>query len=308
MVEEASALNEAVEQSDPPASSTADTPADSGGQGATPTAAQGDATDVLALLDDLEDGQAQTTDRTGNNAPLTAEEHARMAELLGDAQPTRTGKSRAQQYAPPPVATAEMAQNYEFPPVAASEMAQHSTLGREIDDLLTHIQTQIEAVIAEHDLLSKKLTLTKARVRELESGQPGGEGSALTQIERNENAEYLRSEMTELSQRQEGLTAQLHKLLGPFETANMAPAAPGADLLRARETLGNLQKKLSSRAETFMNDDAWEISAPTQRMDQTAAPATAHEKVLHQSSKQQEAVKILRELQSRLRPLTGLDL
>lgn len=308
MAAEASGLNEAVEQGDVTEPATVGMPADSSTEDAAPAAAPEDAADILAVIDDLEAGQAPTPDPTPNNAPLTAEEHARMAELLGDPKPPYNSKPRAQSYDPPPAPAAEMTQHHDPSLLAETEICQPSTLGREIDDLLTNIQTQIEAVVAEHDLLSKKLTLAKARVRELERGRPSSPGSALTQAEGNEKAEHLRTEIAELSQRQEALAGQLQRLLGPFETANMAPAEPGADLRQARETLGNLQKKLSSRAETFLNDDAWNISAPAQPMQPTAAPAIAPEPALYHSANQQEAVRILREIQSRLKPLPELGL
>jgi len=318
-------LNEPAEHSDLLEQQVADVTDSNGSKSDTPTAAQKDAADILAILDSF--GAKQTiTDQLPKDAPLTAEEQDKLADLLGDTKLKSDTENKDEQT---DLLQVEVTENHGDLDKAKSKTsfakqeqnkpgalltetrsqvevvtAEHDTLGREIDGLLTNIQTQLEAVIVEHDTLSKELVLTRARVKELENNHPCNKTEKPNRAHENEDVEHFGSELTKITKWYKNLAVQVQKLLKLAENYNAERETLEADLTQAHETIRNLHKKVQPLQEKLEDYDNIVTVLHTQFVDQTAMRTTIHEKLLHEVSQRRKAEQMLRKIKSSFAPLT----
>jgi len=318
-------LNKPAEHSDLLEQQVADVTENNGSKSDTPTAAHKDAADILTILDSF-GAQQPITDQLPKDALLTAEEQDKLASLLGDTKPKDDTENKGKQAG---LLQVEVTENHgdldkvksktSFTEQEQNKLgglltktqsqfevvtAEHETLGKEIDGLLTNIQTQLEAVIVEHDTLSKELVLTRARVKELENNQPDNKAEKPNPTRKNEDIEHLRSELTKITKWHKNLTVQVQKLLKLAENSNVERETLEADLTQAHETICNLHKKVQPLQEKLEDYDSMVTDLCTQLVDQTAMLTTTHEKLLNEVSQRRKAEQMLREIKSRLTPLT----
>jgi chromosome segregation ATPase len=319
-------LNKPAEHSDLLEQQVADGTENNGSKSDTSAAAgYQDAADILAILDGF-GAQQPTADQLSKDAPLTAEEQDKLADLLGDTKPKNDTENKGKQA---DLLQEEVTENHgdldkvkSKTSFAKQEQNKHSglltktqpqfkvvtaeqeTLGKEIDGLLTNIQSQLEAVTAGHDTLSKELVLTRARVKELENNQPDNKAEKPNRTRENEDIEHLRSELTKITEWHKKLTVQVQKLLKLVENSDAERETLEEDLTQAHETICNLQKKVQPLQEKLEDYDNMVTDLRTQLMDQTAMLTTSHEKLQHEVSQRRKAAQMLRKIKSRLTPLT----
>ena len=298
-------LNKPAEHSDLLERQVADVTENNGIKSDTPTAAYKDAADILTILDSFGEQQPITA-QLPKDAPLTAEEQDKLADLLGDGdtKPKNDIENKGKQ------ADAKQEQNKlgglltETRSQCEVVTAEHDTLGKEIDGLLTNIQTQLEAVIVEHDTLGKELVLTRAHVKELENKQPDNKASKTDWTRKNEDIEHLRSELTEITKWHESLTVQVQKLLKLAENSDAERETLEDDLTQAHETICDLQKQVHPLQEKLEDYDNMVTDLRAQLVDQTAKLTTTHEKLQREVSQRRRAEQMLRKIKSRFAPLT----
>ena len=297
----------------------------SGGKSDTPVAAHKDAADILSMLDTFE-AQQPATDRLPKDVPLTAEEQDKLAHLLGGTKPNNDTESSQKQADPLQVEVTEnngdlekvrsktfVAEQEQNKPGALLTGTQpqfeavtvdHETLGKEIDGLLTNIQTLLETVIVEHETLSRELVLTRACVKELENNPPDNKAEEPNRTSENEDIERLRLELTKITKWHKSLIAQVQKLLKLAENSHAESETLEADLIRAHETICDLKKKVIPLQEKVEDYDNMMTDLRTKLVDQTAMLTTIHEKLQHEVSQRRKAEQMLRNIKSRLAPLT----
>jgi len=290
-------LNKPAEHSDLPEQQVADVTENNGSKSDTPTAAQKDAADILTILDSF-GAQQPITDQLPKDAPLTAEEQDKLADLLGDTKPKNDTENKEKQA---DILQVEATENH---PQFEVVTAEHDTLGKEIDGLLTNIQTQLETVIVEHDTLSKELVLTRARVKELENNQPDNKAEKTDWTRKNEDIEHLRSKLTKITIWHESLATQVQKLLKLAENSDAERETLEEDLTQAHETICNLQKQVQPLQEKLEENDNMVTDLSTQFVEQTAMLTTTHEKLQQEVSQRRKAEQMLRKIKSRFAPLT----
>ena len=318
-------LNKPAEHSDLLEQQVADVTENDCSKSDTPTASQKDAADILTILDSF-GAQQPITDQLPKDAPLTAEEQDKLADLLGDTKPKNDTENKGKQAdllqveatenhgdlgkVKSKTSFAKQEQNKlgglltETRPQFEVVTAEHDTLGKEIDGLLTNIQTQLEAVIVEHDTLSTELVLTRAHVKELENNQPDNKAEKPNRTCENEDIEHLRSELTKITKWHESLAAQVQKLLKLAENSDAERETLEEDLTQAHETICNLQKKVQPLQEKLEDYDNMVTDLRTQLVYQTAMLTTTHEKLQHEVSQRRKAEQMLRKIKSRFAPLT----
>jgi chromosome segregation ATPase len=317
---EETTLNKPAGHSDLLEQQVADAADNNGSKSDTPTAAQKDAADILAILGSF-GAQQPTTDQLSKDAPLTAEEQDKLADLLGDTELKSDTENKGEQTDLLQVGVTEnrgdldkVRSKTSFAKQEQNKLgglltekrsqsevvtAEHSTLGKEIDGLLTNIQTQLEAVIVEHDTLSKELVLTRARVKELENNQPDNITEKENRTRNNEDIEHLRSKLTKITTWHESLATQVQKLLKLAENSDVEREILEADLTQAHETICNLNKKVQPLQEKLEDYDNMVTDLRSQFLDQTTMLTTAHEKLQHEVSQRREAEQMLRRIKSR---------
>jgi chromosome segregation ATPase len=317
--------NKPAEHSDLPEHQVADVTENNGSKSDTPTAAQKDAADILTILDSF-GAQQPATEQLPKDAPLTAQEQDKLADLLGDTEPKNDTENKGKQA---DLLQVEVIENHgdldkvksktSFAKQEQNKLgglltktqsqlevvtAEHGALGKEIDGLLTNIQTQLEAVIVEHDTLSKELVLTRARVKELENNQPDNKAEKPHRTRKNEDIEHLRSELTKITKWHKKLTVQVQKLLKLAEKSDAERETLEEDLTQAHETICNLQRKVQPLQEKLEDYDNMVTDLRTQLVDQIAMLTTTHEKLQHEVSQRRKVEQMLREIKSRFAPLT----
>ena len=320
-------LNKPAEHSDLLEQQVADVTENNGSKSDTPTAAQKDAADILTILDSF-GAQQPITDQLPKDAPLTAEEQDKLADLLGDTKPKNDTENKEKQA---DLLQVEVTKNHGDLDKAKSNTSfakqeqnklgglpartqpqfevvtdEHKTLGKEIDGLLTNIQTQLEAVIIEHDTLSKELVLTRTRVKELENNPPDNKAEEPNRTRDNKDIEHLRSELTRITKWHKSLTVQVQKLLKLAENSNAEGETLEANLTQAHETICNLRRKVQPLQKKLEDSDNMVTDLRTQLVEQTAMLTTTHEKLLHEVSQRRKALQMLRKIKSRLVPLTRI--
>jgi len=318
-------LNKPAEHSDLLEQQVADVTENNGSKSDTPTAAYQDAADILTILDGF-GAQEPTTEQLPKDAPLTAEEQDKLADLLGDTKPKNDTENKGKQADLLQVEVTEdhgdldkVKSKNSFAKQEQNKLgglltktrsqcevvtAEHDTLGKEIDGLLTNIQTQLEAVIVEHDTLSKELVLTRARVKELENNQPDNKAEKTDWTRKNEDIEHLRSELTKITTWHESLATQVQKLLKLAENSDAERETLEEDLTQAHETICNLQKQVQPLQEKLEENDNVVNKLRAQLVDQTAKLTTTHEKLQREVSQRRRAEQMLRGIKSRFAPLT----
>jgi chromosome segregation ATPase len=297
----------------------------SGSKSDTHVAAHKDAADILSMLDRFE-AQRPATDRLPKDVPLTAEEQEKLARLLGDTEPKNYTESRQKQPDPVQVEVtennedlekvksktffAEQEQNRPGGPLAGTQSQfeavtlDHETLGKEIDGLLNNIQTLLETVIVEHETLSRELVLTRACVKELESNPPDNKAEGPGRTCENEDIERFRSELSKITKWHKSLAVQVQRLLKLAENSLAESETLEASLIRAHETICDLKKKVIPLQEKVEDYDNMITGLSNQLLDQTAMLTTTHEKLQHEVSQRRKAEQMLRNIKSRLAPLT----
>ncbi len=318
-------LNKPAEHSEMLEQQDADVTESNGTKSDTPTAAHKDAADIISILDSF-GAQQPTTDQLPKDAPLTAEEQDKLADLLGDTKPKNDTENKEKQA---DILQVEVTENHgdldkvksktSFAKQEQNKLGglptktqpqfevvtdEHETLGKEIDGLLTNIQTQLEAVIIEHDTLSKELVLTRTRVKELEHNPPDNKAEEPSRTRDNKDIEHLRSELTKITKWHKSLTVQVQKLLKLAENSNAEGETLEANLTRAHETICNLRRKVQPLQEKLEDSDNMVTDLHTKLVEQTAMLTATHEKLLHEVSQRRKAEQILRKIKSRLAPLT----
>jgi DNA repair exonuclease SbcCD ATPase subunit len=318
-------LNKPAEHSDLPEQQAPDVTENNNSKTDTPTAAQKDASDILAILDSFGEQQT-TTDRLPDDALLNTEEQDKLANLLKDTKPKSETENKDEQTDFLQVEVTEnkgdldKTQNKTYPdeqeqnklddlPVETQSKFEvvtdeHETLGREIDGLLNKIQSQLEAVITEHDTLSRELILTRARVEELENNQPDDKAEKPNRTIGNEDIGHLRLKLTNITKWHKSLTVLVQKLLKLAENSNAERETLEADLIQAHETIGDLNKKVQPLQEELEDYDNIVTDLRTQLVNQAAMLTTTHEKLLHEVSQRRETEQMLRKIKSRFVPLT----
>jgi chromosome segregation ATPase len=318
-------LNKPAEHSEMLEQQVADVTESNGTKKDTTTAAHKDAADIITILDSF-GAQQPTTDQLPKDAPLTAEEQDKLADLLGDTKPKNDTENKEKQA---DILQVEVTENHgdldkvkSKTSVAKQEQNklsglpartqpqfevvtdEHETLGKEIDGLLTNIQTQLEAVIVEHDTLSKELVLTRASVKELENNQSDNKAEKPNRTSDNKDLEHLRSELTKITKWHKSLTIQVQKLLKLAENSNAEGETLEANLTQAHETICNLRRKVQPLQKKLEDSDNMVTDLRTKLVEQTAMLTTTHEKLLHEVSQRRTAEQILRKIKSRFVPLT----
>ena len=318
-------LNKPAEHSDLLEQQVADVTGSNGSKSDASTAVHKDAADILTILDNF-GAQQPTTDRLPQDAPLTAEEQDKLAHLLGDTKPKNDTENKEKQADPLQVEVTENHGDLDkvksktsfakqeqnklggLPARTQSQFEEvtvdHETLGKEIDGLLTNIQTLLEAVIVEHDTLSKELVLTRACVKELENNPPDNKAAEPNRTCENEDIEHLRSELTRITKWHKSLTVQVQKLLKLAENSNAESDTLEAELIQAHETICDLKKKVLPLQEKLEDYDNMITDLRDQLVEKTAMLTTTHEKLLHEVSQRRKAEQMLRNIKSRLAPLT----
>ncbi|MHC4112830.1 MAG: hypothetical protein ACYSUY_17285 [Planctomycetota bacterium] len=318
-------LNKPAEHSEMLEQQVADVTESNGSKSDTPTAVHKDAADIITILDSF-GAQQPTTGQLPKDAPLTAEEQDKLADLLGDPKPNNDTENKEKQAdllqgevtknhgdldkVKSKTSVAKQEQNKlgglpaKTQPQFEVATVDHETLGREIDGLLTNIQTLLEAVIVEHDTLSKELVLTRASVKELENNQPDSKAEEPNRTYENKNIEHLRSELTKLTKWHKILTVQIQKLFKLAENSNTEGVTLEADLTQAHETICNLRRKVQPLQEKLEDSDNMVTDLRTKLVEQTAMLTAAHEKLLQEVSQRRKAEQILRTIKSRFAPLT----
>gem|GEM_PF-2930541 len=173
-----------------------------------------------------------------------------------------------------------------------------------LNDLLTKAQSQIEAVTAERDTLSKELVFTRALVEELDNDQPDNKAEKPNQANKNRDIEQLRLELTEMTKWHKTLTVQAQKLLKLVENSHAESETLEADLTQAHETICNLNKKVQTLQEKVKDYDNMKTDMRNQLVDQTAMLTATHEKLLHEVSQRRKGEQMLRNIKSRFALLT----
>ncbi len=318
-------LNKPAEHNEMLEQQVADVTESNGTKKDTPTAAHKDAADIITILDSFGE-QQPTTDQLPKDAPLTAEEKDKLADLLGDTKPKNDTENKEKQA---DILQVEVTENHGDLDKAKSKTSfakqeqnklgglltktqpqfevvtdEHETLGKEIDGLLTNIQTQLEAVIIEHDTLSKELVLTRTRVKELENNPPDNKAEEPNRTRDNKDIEHLRSELTRITKWHKSLTVQVQKLLKLAENSNAEGETLEANLTQAHETICNLRRKVQPLQKKLEDSDNMVTDLRTKLVEQTAMLTTTHEKLLHEVSQRRTAEQILRKIKSRFVPLT----
>ncbi len=169
------------------------------------------------------------------------------------------------------------------------------------DDLHADAKSQIEAVTVERDALSKKIDVTEAGIKELENNRLGDKSD---KDNRAEEIEKLRSELTKISKWHESLEMQVQKLLKIAENSNTDRETLEVNLAQAHETICNLQKKVQPLQEKLEDYDNMVTDLRTQLVDQSAMLTTTHEKLQHEVTQRRKIEQMLRDIKSRLTPLT----
>jgi chromosome segregation ATPase len=276
----------------------------------TTSAAQKDASDILSMLDGL-GAQQPITDQVPVDSPLTAEEQARLADLLGEPKPRNNTENHGDLDSVESKTSFEKQEQNklgglttEIPQQSEGVTAEHDTLGREIDGLLTNIQTQLETVIVEHDTLKKQLALNRARVKELENNQPDNEPEKTDWTPKNEDIDHLPLELAKITQWHKKLVVQVQKLLKFAGNASAERESLEKDLDKANKTICNQEKKLQPLKEQLDDYDNIVTDLRTQLVAQTDMLTTTHEKLLHEVTQRREAEQMLRIIKSRFTPLT----
>jgi len=173
-----------------------------------------------------------------------------------------------------------------------------------LNDLLTKAQSQIEAVTAERDTLSKELVFTRALVEELDNDQPDNKAEKPNQANKNPDIEQLRLELTKMTKWHKTLTVQAQKLLKLVENSHAESETLEVDLTQAHETICNLNKKVQTLQEKVENYDNMKTDLYNQLVDQTAMLTTTHEKLQHEVSQRRKAEQMLKDIKSRFARLT----
>ncbi len=320
-------LNKPAEHSDLLEQQVADVTDNNGSTSDTSTAVQKDAADILAILDSF-GAQQPITDQLPKDAPLTAEEQDKLADLLGDTKLKSDTENKGKQ---DDILQVEVTENHggldkvksktsfakqeqnklDSLPTTEKTQAQleavaveYDTLSKEIDGLLTKIQSQLEAVAGGHDVLSKELILSKTRLKELENNQPDNKTEKPNRTRNNKDIKHLRSELTKITKRHERLATQVQKLLKLAENSNADRENLEADLTHAHGTIDNLQEKVHSMQEKLEDYDNMVTKLRTRLVDKIAKLTTARKKLRHEVSQRRKIEQMLREIKSRLIPLT----
>ena len=318
-------LNKPAENSDLLKQQVADVTENNDRKSNTPTAVHKDTADNLTIPDNF-GAKQPTTDQSPKDAPLTAEEQGKLADLLGGTKPKNDTENKEKQT---DILQVEVTENHGDLDKAGSKTSfaeqeqnelgglltrtqsqfevvtvDHEALAREIDGLLTNIQTQLEAVIVEHETLSKELVLTRALVEELENDRPDNEAEKPNQTYKNRDIEQLRLELTKITNWHKILTMQVQKLLKVVENSHAESETLEADLIQSHETICNLKKKVQPLQDKLEDYENMITDLRTQFVDQTAMLTTTHEKLLHEVSQRRKAEQMLRNIKSRFALLT----
>jgi len=173
-----------------------------------------------------------------------------------------------------------------------------------LNDLLTKAQSQIEAVTVERDTLSKELVFARALVEELENDQPDNKAEKPNQANKNRDIEHLRLELTKITNWHKMLNVQVQKLLKVIESSNAESESLEAKLIQSHETICNLKKKVQPLKDKLEYYENMVTDLRTQFMNQTVKLTATHEKLLNEISQRRKAEQMLRNIKSRLAPLT----
>jgi len=168
------------------------------------------------------------------------------------------------------------------------------------DDSFSKTKSQIEALAAERNAISKELSLTENHVKKLEDDHFGKKA----ENNQTQDIEKLRSELTKISKWHENLSAQVQKLLKIAENSNADRETLEVDLAKAHETICNLHKQHHPLQEKLEDCDNTINELRTQLVEQSEKLTITYEKLQHEVSQRRKAEQMLNEIKSRLTPLT----
>jgi predicted nucleic acid-binding Zn-ribbon protein len=168
-------------------------------------------------------------------------------------------------------------------------------------DLPVDTKSQIEAVAVEREEIGKKLDVAAAGIQELEENQFDDKSD---KADRTEEVGRLRSELIKISKWHESLETQVKKLLKIAENSNTDREALESNLTQAHEVICTLEKKVQPMQEKIQEYEDVVNDLHNQLVDQSAMLTSTHEKLQHEVTQRRKIEQMLRDIKSRLRPLT----
>ncbi len=249
------------------------------------------------------DSQAESTAE-----PESGGIYNRVRSILDAIPSKRAGQSEAPAEAEPQVKQPDeqpvQTEQLEHATVTSDKQEQNRVDKQEQNqgsDLLAGTKSQIEAVTVEREVISKKLDVTAASIKELEDSQFDNESD---KDNRAEDVDRLRSELTKISKWHESLETQVRKLLKIAENSNTDRETLEVNLVQAHEVICTLEKKVQPMQEKIEEYENMVNDLHNQLVDQSAMLTSTHEKLQHEVTQRRKIEQMLRDIKSRLRPLT----